>query len=69
MKGSLHKKISFPLRISSVNVTRSAVSCGISHIYYLFIYLLICLFVYFLTYLFIYLSIYLFIKTVFKVSI
>ena len=27
------KKRSFPLRISSVNVTKSAVSCGFSHIY------------------------------------
>ena len=30
---SLHKKWSFPLRISSVNVTKSAVSCGFGHIY------------------------------------
>ena len=30
---SLHKKSSFPLRISSVNVTKSAVSCGFGHIY------------------------------------
>ena len=28
-----HKKCSFPLRISSVNVTNSAVSCGFGHIY------------------------------------
>ena len=28
----LHKKRSFPLRISSVNVTKSAVSCGFGHI-------------------------------------
>ena len=28
----LHKKWSFPLRISSVNVTKSAVSCGFGHI-------------------------------------
>ena len=31
---SLYKKWSFPLRISSVNVTKSAVSCGIGHIYW-----------------------------------
>ena len=30
---SLHKKWSFPLRISSVNVTKSPVSCGFGHIY------------------------------------
>ena len=30
---TLHKKQSFPLRISSVNVTESAVSCGFGHIY------------------------------------
>ena len=30
----LHKKWSFPLRISSVNVTKSAGSCGFSHIYW-----------------------------------
>ena len=29
---SLHKKWSFPLRIFSVNVTKSAVSCGFCHI-------------------------------------
>ena len=29
---SIHKKWSFPLRISSVNVTKSAVSCGFGHI-------------------------------------
>ena len=29
----LHKKISFPLRISSVNVTKSAGNCGFGHIY------------------------------------
>ena len=29
----LHKKLSFPLRISSVNVTKSAVSCELDHIY------------------------------------
>ena len=29
----LHKKWSFPLRISSVNVTKSAVFCGFGHIY------------------------------------
>ena len=28
----LHKKWSFPLKISSVNVTKSAVSCGFGHI-------------------------------------
>ena len=31
---SLHTKWSFPLRISSVNVTKSAVSCGFGHIYW-----------------------------------
>ena len=31
---SLHKKWSFPLRISLVNVTKSAVSCGFGHIYW-----------------------------------
>ena len=31
---TLHKKWSFPLRISSVNVTKSAVSCGFGHIYW-----------------------------------
>ena len=31
---SLHKKWSFPLRISSVNVTKSAASCGFGHIYW-----------------------------------
>ena len=31
---SLHKKWSFPLRISSVNVTKSAVSCGFGQIYW-----------------------------------
>ena len=30
----LHKKWSFPLRISSVNVTKSAVFCGFGHIYW-----------------------------------
>ena len=30
---SLHKKWSFPLRFSSVNLTKSVVSCGFSHIY------------------------------------
>ena len=30
---TLHKKRSFPLRISSVNVTKSAVFCGFGHIY------------------------------------
>ena len=29
----LHKKRSFPLRISSVNVTKSIVSCGFGHVY------------------------------------
>ena len=29
----LHKKWSFPLRISWVNVTKSVVSCGFGHIY------------------------------------
>ena len=31
---SLHKKWSFPLRIYSVNVTKSVVSCGFDHIYW-----------------------------------
>ena len=31
---SLHKKWNFPLAISSVNVTKSAVSCGFGHIYW-----------------------------------
>ena len=30
---TLHKKWSFPLRASSVNVTKSAVSCGFGYIY------------------------------------
>ena len=30
---TLHRKWSFPVRISSVNLTKSAVSCGFSHIY------------------------------------
>ena len=30
---TMHKKWSFPFRISSVNVTKSAVSCGFGHIY------------------------------------
>ena len=30
----LHKKWSFPLRISSVNVTKSAGKCRFSHIYW-----------------------------------
>ena len=29
-----HKKWSFPLRISSVNMTKSAVFCGFGHIYW-----------------------------------
>ena len=29
----LHKKGSFPLRISSVNVTKSAENCGFGHSY------------------------------------
>ena len=32
-QNSLHEKWSFPLRISSVNVTKSAGFCGFSHIY------------------------------------
>ena len=31
---TLHKKWSFPLSISLVNVTKSAVSCGFGHIYW-----------------------------------
>ena len=31
---TLRKKWSFPLRVSSVNVTKSAVSCGFGHIYW-----------------------------------
>ena len=30
----MHKKWSFPWRISSVNMTKSAVSCGVGHIYW-----------------------------------
>ena len=30
---TLHKKWSFPLKISSVNVTKSAGNCGFGHIY------------------------------------
>ena len=33
-KQILHKKWSFPLRISSVNVTKSAANCGFDHIYW-----------------------------------
>ena len=33
IKRTLHKKWSFPLRISSVNVTKYAVSCGFGHMY------------------------------------
>ena len=33
-KRTLHKKWSFPLRISSINVTKSAVSCGFGYIYW-----------------------------------
>ena len=32
-KQTLHKKLSFSLRISSINVTKFAVSCGFGHIY------------------------------------
>ena len=32
--GLLHKKSSFLLKISSVNLTKSAVSCGFGHIYW-----------------------------------
>ena len=32
-ESTLHKKSSFLLKISSVNVTNSAGSCGFSHIY------------------------------------
>ena len=31
---TLHKKWSFQLRISSVNVTKSTISCGFDHIYW-----------------------------------
>ena len=31
---TLHKKWSFPIKISSVNVTKSARNCGFSHIYW-----------------------------------
>ena len=34
IKQTLHKKLSFPLWISSINVTKSAVSCGFGHIYW-----------------------------------
>ena len=30
---SLHKKWNFPLKISSINVIKSAVFCGFGHIY------------------------------------
>ena len=33
IRGTLHKKRSFPLRISSVNVTKSGGSCGFGHIF------------------------------------
>ena len=33
-QNSLRKKWCFPLRVSSVNVTKSAVSCGFGHIYW-----------------------------------
>ena len=32
-KVTMHKKGSFPLRISSVNLTRSVDNCGFGHIY------------------------------------
>ena len=31
---TLHNKWSFPLRISSVNMTKSAANCGVDHIYW-----------------------------------
>ena len=31
---TLHKKLNFPLRISSVNVTKSTGKCGFGHIYW-----------------------------------
>ena len=34
MRQALHKKWSFPLRISSVNVTKSAENCGFGHMYW-----------------------------------
>ena len=34
IKQRLHKKWSFPLTISSINVTKSAVSCGYRHIHW-----------------------------------
>ena len=34
VRSKMHKKWKFPLRISSVNMTKSAVSCGFSHIYW-----------------------------------
>ena len=33
-KHTLHKKWTFPLRISSVNVTKSGGNCGFGHIYW-----------------------------------
>ena len=33
-KNPLHKKRSFPLRISLVNVSKSAGNCGFAHIYW-----------------------------------
>ena len=32
--GTLHKKWSFPLRVSSGNMNKSAESCGFGHIYW-----------------------------------
>ena len=34
LRKTLHKKWNFPLRISSVNVTKSAGNCGFGHIYW-----------------------------------
>ena len=34
LNDALHKKWSFPLKISSVNVTKSAGNCGFGHIYW-----------------------------------
>ena len=34
LEEALHKKLSFPLRIYLVNVTKSAISSGFGHIYW-----------------------------------
>ena len=34
MKMSMHKNLSFPLRISLVNATKSEENCGFGHVYW-----------------------------------